>query len=202
MSYINIFNNIVNEIVDPVIVHIDGQDYPLDMKSHLLTIATNVTLVLEGGRLSYRMELDDKCSYETVSNCDPNLTIDTRFVEPLVYLNKNSTLIDDIFKRYKCPSIGLGKALEYAYIGPKWINGYRDCYIIHYEIIYTMQDTQVHAYLYSFNCPTESYNDNIREKIIKDLEKFRQILDLYDISINVGCALYPKHGVPSPIDLP
>lgn len=207
MNHKGIFDLIMSQepTMDPIEVDVEGVKYQISTSSELLVYASNIVLVLEGRRLAFRSTIcDEKISKklsQLIIDHTPNLMlIPYPEEEPSFILKSNYEKVMMILSNsVNRGHIAMGQLLGYAYTGADWINGYRDTYIIGYQIT----DNNSHAgSLYNFNVPINKYNNFITQVIIDDLIKYQDILGRYDVNVEIQCMMYPKNGMPSLIDLP
>ena len=195
MAYLEVFNRIVGQ-KEVAKARIKSNGIERDVRvSCYLTWASNIVLVLEGGRLAYRYERD-LINVDLITMLDHNLGLAVLPLspkEPLITVNED--LVLEIIKSAQSDE-AMGKILGYAYIGGDWMDG--DRYMIGYKVKYQEAEEP----LYAFMVPIVKYNDEIRCVILTDLERFRVILGKYDVKVEIECFVMTSNGLSDVVELP
>lgn len=183
----DIFNYILNQKVDDVVIEVGNRKVLCDTQAALLCCAANVVLVLNGCRLAYRIdsviELVDK-----ILEYEPELMV-IPYEEPLLILRSNYEKVIGMLSESENSDMCFGLVLGYAYVAPDWNMGEHS---ISYKL--KLGDT-LSTFLYSFRLPIiKQYTNSIRHKIIDDLTLFQDTLAQYDIKVSTECLVRTTKG--------
>ncbi len=183
----NVFKSIMEQIngVAEDYVQIGDKKYKTDTKSELTVVALNVILVLEGARLAYKdifLINNNKYLIDFIEKLCGEIIIIPDLGEPFIILKKNKIQIENLLLEEVESGLGNAKILGYAYIGNDWYGSKNK-----YHISYTAIDNNNKEFpLYTFICPIEKFNNQIRNKLLDDKCLFENILIKYGYYVKIS----------------
>lgn len=153
----------------------------IDTTTSREVLALNVILVLEGKRLAYRESTLVDLIPKVLEIAEGRL-VSLPFIpsEPLIVLKENVSTVLQHFHANDF-HIAFGKVLGYAYTGKDWIGSNN-----HYSVSYIVGN----SYLYTFNLPKYGCTQDMKARIMEDLEKYRTSLSEYGYTVDLAVFSY------------
>ena len=145
----------------------------------LTSFVANVVLVLQGARLSYKVDCVARIGEEDVNQllvdatCNHEQSLTSLSIKEgiFLFLKENKKIIDGILQEEIDTIVATGKILGYAYTGPGW--NYGDRYVIRFRVCLF----GVVSELFTFTIPRAYYNSEHEELIKKQIASYKTILD-------------------------
>lgn len=185
-----IFNYIMSQKLNDITREIDGVIYKVRTDSSLLVFATNIILLIEEKRLMFRTNLfsnlDDHYNlFNKLSDMINIMDIPYPECEPSIILTSNYDKVAKVLLTDEDHHIKIGKLLGYHYTGEDWYKLEES-----YSISYIIEYNNIKGYLYSYNIPKYYYNQDVKNNILNDVEKYQSSLSKLNIKIKVSCMYF------------
>ncbi len=190
----NIFKQILDQTDNIVVdyIQIEDKKYKSNPSWSLTVFALNVILVLEGARLAYKdISLIDNNPFliNFIEKLCDEIIVISDSKEPFVLLKKNKNQIKNLLLEEEDNGLGIAKILGYAYVGNDWYGSENKYHISYWAI----DNNNKEFPLYTFVCPIEKFNNEIRNKLLNDKCLFESILNKYGFDVKIKI-LVKKEG--------